>query len=799
MRIYNFRFVIAAITLFLFFLPFFWLKPGEMDLGGDSSRLFLYDPLSYLKNNSFFSIEPAGVRNVLPNQYHIPFLSLLILINSIFHSPYILISLLNSLKIAGSFLFIYLIVKEFLEIDLKKNRHIVIQLSAIFSGLFYVLSPSLVVNMPYALLPHNQVFLNPLIFYLLLRYVLTYRQSYLWWLIGVTILFSPNFSFITAPSFFSFFPLSILFLLLYVGVILKQNIPWLGLFLGSLLLVGLHMFHLYPEARHILQPGNYLNSRLFDKKSILENSIQYFNAVLPLGKVGANVLTNSPFTLLWTSFAGIAVVLCGFLFNEKKKIFLLSAIFYLITLYLLSANITHVGVVVYRKLFYIPGFGMFRNFIGQWQFIYTFFYSILFGQSLFIIYSKLRLKHAYALSVIFLIFFILNSSKFFNGEIIRVTRTDSKKSVIITLDTKYRQTLDFIKSLPDDGKILSLPFADFAYEVVKGGNDGIYVGPSMVAFLTGKNDFVGYTNMIPFPETFFKLAREKNYEGLKRLFAILNIRYIFHSSDPDIYDPQSFGPYNYAKQSLPSTQKEYSEFISHFAKEIVYSNDTYKVYKIDSSSYLPRIYIPVNAQIYKNDVNDWEGENKTFFATDTDMKLRKVYLLDKECDKILYSGCPSIVKEAVPLISFKRINPITYRVNVTNASSNYFLILSDIYDADWKISLSSESLDNEKIQERFFNGAIQEYKHSYIVNYDNIKESLFFNPLVDNTHFRANGYANGWYIRPKDVGNRKNYQLTIHMTGQKYFYQGAILSIVSLIIYAGWGCLLLKKIVLKKG
>jgi len=35
------------ISVILFFIPFFWLKPGEMDLGGDSTRLYFYDPVSF--------------------------------------------------------------------------------------------------------------------------------------------------------------------------------------------------------------------------------------------------------------------------------------------------------------------------------------------------------------------------------------------------------------------------------------------------------------------------------------------------------------------------------------------------------------------------------------------------------------------------------------------------------------------------------------------------------------------------------------------------------------------------------
>ena len=51
---------------------------------------------------------------------------------------------------------------------------------------------------------------------------------------------------------------------------------------------------------------------------------------------------------------------------------MLIAIFFFTTLYLSSANITQIAVELYRMLFYIPGFSMFRVFYGQWQWVHAF-------------------------------------------------------------------------------------------------------------------------------------------------------------------------------------------------------------------------------------------------------------------------------------------------------------------------------------------------------------------------------------------------------------------------------------------
>ena len=75
------------ISLLLFIIPFFWLKPGEMDLGGDSSRLYFYDPINYLNNYSLYNILPFGMGLVEPHFYSLPIVILLSGMKSILQSP----------------------------------------------------------------------------------------------------------------------------------------------------------------------------------------------------------------------------------------------------------------------------------------------------------------------------------------------------------------------------------------------------------------------------------------------------------------------------------------------------------------------------------------------------------------------------------------------------------------------------------------------------------------------------------------------------------------------------------------
>src|SRR3989344_4104329 len=85
--------LVICVTLFI--LPFFWLKPGEMDLGGDSSRLFFYDPFNFLKNSNLYNVVRDGIGSVEPEWSYdyalIPYLAVFILLKSILTSPTYLI------------------------------------------------------------------------------------------------------------------------------------------------------------------------------------------------------------------------------------------------------------------------------------------------------------------------------------------------------------------------------------------------------------------------------------------------------------------------------------------------------------------------------------------------------------------------------------------------------------------------------------------------------------------------------------------------------------------------------------
>ena len=146
----------------------------------------------------------------------------------------------------------------------------------------------------------------------------------------------------------------------YVTFIRGKKLPWKGIFAGILLFVGLHSFHLIPSVLSLFDPGSNTNTRVFSREDIV-HQLDYFFGVLPFAKVSLNILSLPPVNMLgFTSVMVPLVVILGFLLNRgRNKTMLLTGIFLLIILFLLSAKITDLGVEIYKRLFTSPDFRCF--------------------------------------------------------------------------------------------------------------------------------------------------------------------------------------------------------------------------------------------------------------------------------------------------------------------------------------------------------------------------------------------------------------------------------------------------------
>lgn len=587
------------VSIFLFFTPFFWFKPGEMDLGGDSSRLYVYDPLHYLTSQAIYSISHSGLGGEGLGYFGIPFFLLLVILKSIFTSPTVLIAVVHGFSLSSAFLFCYLIVKQMLvqnEEKISDKSALIIEISALTAGLYYVFAPVSVLIWNHMLLTDNQIFVNPLIFFLILRYFLTRKIWYMLVALGASVLFAANFSYIGAPSFFAFFPLGFLFLILYMIFVVRKPLPVKGMLLGICLFLLLHAFHLVPQIESLLTPGSPAHDSVFSQEAKIDRGLGYFNALAEGAKPSISLTGLQQlgkldfFSVLYLIFPMVFIL--GFMWN-RRRLLLLTGVFFLITFFFVTANITTIGLNFYRFLFHIPGFSMFRVFFGQWEWVYLFFYMLLLGQALTVVLCRIKKWQVVSLVLFILSFLVITGWPFVSGKTLQYSHWQSKNvSALVDMDPQYEQVLEYLRQLPIDGKILSLPLSDPGYQVVKGKNNAAYEGPSTISYLAGRNEFMGYVELESFGPKLLEAVRARDYRTLRDMLSMLNVRYIYYNSDPYIYTDNYPGqPYIEVRKFFPETQKDYKEFLKEFGvKELKTIGDNYHVYEFDDSSYVPHVY-----------------------------------------------------------------------------------------------------------------------------------------------------------------------------------------------------------------
>ena len=589
------------ITAILFLIPFFWLKPGFVDLGGDAGRSYFIDPwasIQYLISQE--NVYGAQQLSLVPYEYF------LYIVKFIVGSPTYLIATTNGLILSLAFLFSYLTVRELLWVTAARSTRCR-DIAALTGGIIYV---SFITNSGWsqALYTHNQIFLNPLIFYLLLRLCLTSSMKYGLAILGVTLVFSENFGFAAMPQLVSFFPPALVFLFMFSHFIAHVAFPWNKLLCIVILFIGLHAFHIFPLAAAVFDKTTTLNGIIFSTKDIEFFGIKYFDANhIDLGKVSMALFSPST----WRSQNVLAlfvpmIVVLGFL-KRRSKLLLLTGLFFAVTLFLVSANITQIGVQFYRSLFYIPGFLMFRSFNDRWYYVFSFFYTLLFAFSFYeaIKRWKIGLTVITALSIICLVTYRI--FPFLQGKALYTPLYQSNNvNPVFMMDPDMMDALEFTKKLPHDGKVLTVPLTFPYYQIAYGKQGGAYRGISLVATVAGHRDYPGFWAFGKYEKPVFDALQRKDIDAFLSLLQRLEVRYIFRNSDPRIMDdfpgyPYVFPGMTYSnKDELPiiRDQKAYDKLIAKLPVKKVFEKGFYTIYEFEDSPSYPQSYRDPNLHPY---------------------------------------------------------------------------------------------------------------------------------------------------------------------------------------------------------
>jgi hypothetical protein len=152
-------------------------------------------------------------------------------------------------------------------------------------------------------------------------------------------------------------------------------------------------------------------------------------------------------------------------------------------------------------------------------------------------------------------------------------------------------------------------------------------------------------------------------------------------------------------------------------------------------------------------------------------------------------------RSIMPEITFTKVNPTKYRVKIEGAKEPYTLIFSENFHKGWKAYISQPPNEDEDIIASYFNGEIKEGSHKNVFLDRDTFETLGKEPIAEDKHLLANGYANSWYLTPEDAGGEENYEVIIEFWPQRLFYFGLGISFLVMLGCLGYlgGVLVRKK------
>jgi hypothetical protein len=223
------------------------------------------------------------------------------------------------------------------------------------------------------------------------------------------------------------------------------------------------------------------------------------------------------------------------------------------------------------------------------------------------------------------------------------------------------------------------------------------------------------------------------------------------------------------------------------------SFDNLHFYKVRDEYYIPFIHSASNVFLISGNIDNFSGliSSSNFTTKDT------VIFSSDQISVGQWQFLKNYQKKHtaeftndknIPQIIFKRLNPTKYQVEIRNASQPFFLILSENYNSGWKAYVEDKPIK--------FNKLIAEYPHV------NVKEAtsdqykfdpedllfLFLEPLDESYHFKANGYANAWYIDPKEMDKDRDgsFTITLYFWPQSLFYLGLLVSGLTFAVCTGY-------------
>jgi hypothetical protein len=558
-------------------------------------------------------------------------------------------------------------------------------------------------------------------------------------------------------------------------VYIALNLWWLILYFNAL-------FSGY--ATHVLQS---IDLGFMSGGSILESFRLLGMWAWKLGAYG------TPYFPFWHHYYEFPIAILSFLLvifafispilEKKNRLVLFFSVLAVLSLFLSKGIGTPLGDF-YRYLYYnVPYFWIFREPYTKFTAVTLFSFSFLLGVSTSSISILIRKKSdgnkGILLSFLFMVFIIsfilIVAFPLLNGEAIRSENSNgTMRSLYVDVPKYWYQAGDWLCLNDPHSRILLLPPG--GYGVAYNWSHGfggyspapvIFPNPTLIeSFVDTPSNHI--LNLI--------FQKIENGSNPLKLIQLSCIKYIVIQND-------LLWQYTYRKLD-PKVIKD--SLMKHEGFVFIKSFGNLDFYKIDDVHFLPHIYPATTLHLIDGSINEisqivtsdnFTIDNSAFFLSN-DLDREQIQFIKEHYNTV------SIMENA-PKISFQEINPTKYKIYI-NASQPFFLVFSESYNSQWKMYVEDKPVK--------FDGLIAEYPHVNVKEVTNDQYRfdpedllfLFSKPLNANYHFKVNGYANAWYIDPKEIDRDGTFTITLYFLPQSLFYLGSIVSGLTLVVCIGY-------------
>ncbi|MBI5621806.1 hypothetical protein HY933_03015 [Candidatus Falkowbacteria bacterium] len=865
--------LVWLIAVILFIIPFFWFSHGQADFGGDSSRLYFYEPVRLLQYLDVLSSNRTVVSPDISELFMVPFLIVLTVLKFLLFNNYsLLLNCFNGFLLAGGFLGVYGILRELIAAPEKsaspsasdrssRDRSLggrAAYVAAIFGGLFYIFSGILMYNWQKYINSFHVMAVYPIAIWFFLRYLNSKDKRYLIYLLLWTLVFSWNFSFVAAPLFFSFFPLAFLLLLLYAIITQRLQLFVKGVLIVVLIFFFLQAFHLVQLGLSLVDSSSSISTVIFSSAGKLQRGLSYFEGNAPRVRLIYNLLAYPQYYLYATvgappgifkmitdygiRYGGVLfifplIVVLSLLVKKDRRDQLVSlsllGVFLLVTFFMTANLFGPYGPDFYARLFYLPGFSMFRSFYGAFATIFVFMYALLFGWSLYYILEHVRRRWLRAVILTFLALVMLHSAvPLLTGQISNTVHDQSNNiSLAHKFKPSYEQAVAYLRTAQIKSSVLSLPLLNFNYQIIGGQYGGAYVGIATFPMLAGRSTYSGlaafdYPGSSVLSQDFIRaMIQARDYRALKRLLPFLNLNILFNDTDDTLYHDFYGWPYSKELKELFPNTAAVSQFIAGLGYQPLLQKDNYQIL-YQPETWLPLLYTP------RRVIHVPSSEAfKQWITTTDDYDPRSLVYNRQLFTSAVADAIPADM--VTPTLEFKKISTTQYRVIAHKVRGSFPIVLNEAWKDGWQLiplpagygqctdlAMDFDQLlaaDLTEVKAKCAAGLIHETGKQFVsrelqgtIQNNNLAggslmETFGRTPLPDQYHLPANEYANSWWIDldywQQNFGGllRQNtdgsyeLEMVIQIRTMKYLYAAVAVSVLTLLALLIWLWILKRK------